>query len=198
MFRSNGRPRGPQATAMPRYQQYGFAPGTGVLSGSNFEIVRDKEIEPAIVIVIEKCAAGVVPYPILHQMCHSGHIFKALASDVPIQPVAAPVRHEQVGIPVIVIIACADALAPTFRAQARTCGDVGELVTAVVVIQPITPTLPGNSEYVEEPVVVVVQEGDTAAGGFDDELLRGSASVGKYVPKTRRCGDIAEICARPG
>ena len=104
-------------------------------------------------------------------------ILKTLAAEIAIQSVLAPIRDKQVGVPVVVVIAGADALTPAVRDQTHAPCDVGEVIAPVIVVEPIAAALAGDNEDIQEAVVVIVQECYPASGGFNNELLRGRAAI---------------------
>ena len=70
-------------------------------------------------------------------MRRRGHIIEAFAFDIAIQPIVAPVGHEQVREPIVIVVARAHALRPARGAQTDLVGHIPKTLTAFVAIHPI-------------------------------------------------------------
>src|SRR5450759_1664389 len=100
-----------------------------------------------------------------------GDVLEPFAIHVAVETVLPPVSDEQVGIPVVVIVARADTFGPAGRGQAEFGGEVGEVAMVVVVVHAVGPGVAGKDEDVQVAIVVVIDEGDAAAGGLDNVVL---------------------------
>ena len=92
-----------------------------------FQIIRDKEVELPVVVVIDKCAAGVIANAILSQMNFRRDVFEAMSAHVAIERILSPVSDEQIGKPVVIVVARADALRPAFACEAQGFRHVAKL-----------------------------------------------------------------------
>ncbi len=112
-------------------------------------------------------------------MCGGGYILEPLAADVAIQSVLAPICHKQIDVAVVVVVAGADALTPAIGQQTRFGCDVAEMIVPVIVVEPIAASFARDDEDIQEPIVVVIEQRNSASCCFDDELLRSYAAVGE-------------------
>ena len=105
------------------------------------------------------------------------------------QAIAPVVRHEQIVVAVVVVVADAGALAPSpLIAQACRAGDVLESAVAAVPVQ-VRPRLLAlrkalerravDQEDVEPAVGVVVDQRDAGSGGLEQIPVRGLPSEGR-------------------
>src|SRR5207249_3235191 len=95
------------------------------------------------------------------------------------QRAIAPVADEQIVPAVVVVIAGADALSPSCPGNARGRGHVCERSIAVILEQPADrrlarrpprlKTRPVDEKDIQPAIVIVVEEGASAAGGFEQE-----------------------------
>src|SRR5207247_6623749 len=99
---------------------------------------------------------------------------------VAIEHLIAVIGNEQIDGAVVVVVAGADALPPSASAHARLLSDVHECAVAAVSIQ-MAPrrgvagrgfeTGAVDEKNVGPAVVVVIQDRDASAGGFEDVVL---------------------------
>ena len=94
--------------------------GTGFRSCIEIElkVVSDKKVQPSIVVHVDKSAAGVITNTILRESEFCRNILKSFPAYVVIQHVLSPVSDKQVRIAIIIVIASADPLGPTFPCEA--------------------------------------------------------------------------------
>ena len=69
-----------------------------------FQIVGDEEIELAVVVVIDKRAASVISDTILSQVGRRRDVFKMTAACIAIENILAPVRDEEIGVAIVIVI----------------------------------------------------------------------------------------------
>src|SRR6185437_16663784 len=100
------------------------------------DIVADKQVQPAIAIVIEKSAAG-APLGLLIQEARLRGDVGECAAVVVIQDVPAPVGDEQVVMAIVIEITDTNALPPAGALQARFSGDIRKRAIAIVLEQAI-------------------------------------------------------------
>src|SRR5436190_17380846 len=134
----------------------------------------------AVAVVIYKSASRAPPRALIEQAGLGGHVTERAITVIVEQHVVAEVGEEQVFVPVIVVIADADALSPTAVRQACLHRDIGERAVAVVLEQMTVRLLARRKafepraiydENIEPAVVVVVVEGNPAAGGFQQVFV---------------------------
>ena len=159
------------------------------------QIVRDEEVELAVVIVIDERAAGVIAHPILRKMNLRGDVLEAPPADVAIERVLSPVGDEQIGIAIVIVVAGADSLRPAFASKPERFGYVAKLAAALVVVHAAGRARSGGDEDIGQTVIVVVDKCDAAARRLDDELLRSAAAVRN---RRRQSGLVAPRCGSRG
>src|SRR5215813_1413159 len=107
---------------------------------------------------------------------------EAPLASIAIERVLSPICHEQIVKAVIIEIAHTSALTPTIPRQIGLFGNVGEspvLVVAVKMADRLLAILktfergPVDEKNIQPAVVIVVNQGDAAAGGLDDVFLLG-------------------------
>jgi hypothetical protein len=149
------------------------------------DVVRHEEVQPAVAVVVEEGAAGPPSRPRVAQSRADGDVLERPVSAVVVEVVLSPVAHEQVHVPVVVVVARARALSPAALGEARLLRDVLERPIALVAVEVVRGLLarrepferrPVNEKDVEPPVSVVVEEGDAAPRRLEQVLVRLSAS----------------------
>ena len=116
-----------------------------------------------------------------------GDVGEGAVAVVVVEDVLAVVGDEEIVEAVVVVVADAAGLAPAgFVLEAGAVGDVGEGAVAIVFEEMAAGLLAGgeafetpavDEEEVQPAVVVVVVEGDAAAGGFEEVLVGELAAV---------------------
>src|SRR5258708_7519013 len=106
-----------------------------------------------------------------------GYLLKPFPADVAIQPVLAPIRNEQIDVTGVVVVASANALTPAIGQQARFRGDVAETIVPLVVVKPIAAAFARDHEDIQQPIVVVIEQRNSASCCFNNELLRSYAAI---------------------
>src|ERR1700760_318161 len=116
------------------------------------------------------------------------------------ETVFAVVGDVEIVVAVVVVIADAYTLAPAGYVQSSSFGDVGECAVVVVVIKVAgvgravarigVKHAAINEEDVGPAVVIVVEDGDTAAGGLEDVLLNRWVTVNI---EHRQAGGLSDI-----
>ena len=112
---------------------------------------------------------------------------------IAIESVLAPIGDEEIGIAVVIVIAGADAFGPAGSGDSHFSGNVSETACAFVVIEARWRTVATGYEGVEESVIIVIEEGDAAAGGLDYIGLRFHAAVGDDAREAAGGGFVAEL-----
>ena len=128
-----------------------------------------------------------------------------------VEDVLTEVGDEQVVIAVVVVVADAHALSPSGVVEPGLQGDVGEGAVAVV-LEEVAIRLLAFGEALEPPavdqenvepvVVVVVVEGDAAAGGFEQVLVLVLAAEDGFGVEAGLLADVdegdADVAVGPG
>ena len=116
-----------------------------------------------------------------------GDVLESAVAAVAEQDVRPPVRHVEIEQAVAVEVAGTRAVPPGCEVHARLLRHVLELPTTAIAIERVVmrDTLArrrqlrgGHEVDVEQPVAVVVEQRDAAAGGLQDVVLRRAAAVG--------------------
>src|SRR5205823_5863060 len=71
--------------------------------------------------------------------------------------------------------------------------DVGEAPLAVVMVKPAQAALARHQKNIQQAVIIVVEKGRAAAGGFQNEPLGFFAAVGKRSGETGARGHVFEL-----
>jgi hypothetical protein len=149
--------------------------GLGAVARSKVHVVGDKEVEMAVAVVVEKCASGAKAIASVQQAGFGRHIGKCAVAVVAVEAVVAVVGEEQVLEAVVVVVADADAHSPAGIGESGFGGHIGKRAVAVVVIEPVAGArrsaferTAAEQEDVHPAVVVVVEEGASAAHRFHD------------------------------
>src|SRR4051794_15281689 len=156
-------------------------------------VVGDNEIEPPVFVVIKPARAR-GPSTFVPDCRFGGHIGERPIAIVVIKDCSAVSRDVDIGVAVVIKVAHADALAVMpFAAQSCFGGDIGERSIALVVIKSATERLKRfvdlsssrlHEEKVHQPVLVVIEPGDTGAHGFKIVFL---VSLGRVLPERNPC-----------
>jgi hypothetical protein len=77
--------------------------------------------------------------------------------------------------------------------QAQLFRHILETVMPQIVVHATHPTRTRQYEQIQQPIVVVIDERDSAARGLDDELFASVAAVGKLSGQAGFGGDVAKI-----
>src|SRR5438094_8392031 len=96
------------------------------------DVVRDKQIELAVAVVIYEGAASVPALAVAANAGFVGHIRKRAIAVVVIKNVLAKVACEEILKAVIVVIANADALSPAGVGYASLQSNVGECAVSII------------------------------------------------------------------
>ncbi len=163
-----------------------FPLAKGIVGGRRFRriesyVVAYEEIEVAVAVVIEPGAAGSPAVLFVVNPGLAGDVGESSVAVVVKQDVVSPEAAEQIVPAVVVIVADTDASLPTGAPQAGFLGDVGKGSVAIIFVEMRSGGLAGRPVGVEaravgeidvEPaIIVVVEERQAAAFGFDDVAL---------------------------
>ena len=166
-------------------------------------ITSHKEIKLAVAVVVQK---GATRAPVVTggcEACPRADVCKGSVAVVAVENVwPAVVGHKQVVQTIVVVVAHADALAPTRTLQPGRGGDVRERAVAIVVEETVGRVLirreapqaaSVHHEDVGIAVAVVIDKGDAAAGAFEDVSFGGFTTVDDPNLKTGLFGDAREL-----
>jgi hypothetical protein len=187
----------------------GAAGGFGKRGGLDIEVdvVGDEEVEVAVTVVVKEGAAGVPASFGLEKAGLTGDIGEGAIAVVAVEDVLAVVGDKEVVEAVVVVVADAAALTPSAATQAGLEGDIGEGAIAIIFEEAgdgflafgeALETCAVDEEDVEPVVVIVVVEGDTAAGGFEEILVLVLAAVGGLGVEAGLASYIDEADAERG
>src|SRR2546425_10566760 len=178
--------------------------GNGRRGEVEVNVIGDEEIEAAVAVVVHEGAAGV---PALAIACDAGlgaDVGEGAIAVVVVETVFAEVGDEEVVEAVVVVIADANALSPAGMNEAGFDGDIGEGGVAIVFEEAIGgraarrktfEASAGDEKNVEPAVVVVVVEGDAAAGGFEQIFVFVFATENCFGVEAGFAGDVEKADA---
>jgi hypothetical protein len=161
----------------------------------------------AVAVVVDKSAAGA---PGFARACDAGFfadVGEGAVAIVVIEDILAVVGYVQILEAVVIVIADADALAPAAVREAGFLGDIGKRAVVIVAVEMIGGSVlyvygrafelcTVDDEDVGPTVVVVIEDGDAGAGGFDDVLLCVAAAEDVRHRDARFFGDVEKLRQR--
>ena len=161
-------------------------------------IVGDKQIEVPIAVIIHKGAPGAPAcVALIEQTRLPRHIRKGAIAVVAVKSVLTVVGDEDVFKTIVVVIRYSNSAGPACAAKARLIGNIGEGSIPIVLVEPIcrrrSVTFQSRSrqeEDVQPTIVVIVQEGHTAANGFQYVGLLVNAAVDGWLCQSGLGSDI--------
>ena len=169
------------------------------------DVVADEEVEVAVFVVVEKCAAGVPAQAILEQASLLGYVGKSAVAVVAEERILAVVADEEIVPAVVVVVAHAAGLAPAAAGEAGLECDVGKRAVAIVFEEMANRLLafgkafeaPAvDEENVDPVVVVVVEEGRAAACGFKQIFVAMLAAEDGLDVEAGFFGHVGELHAK--
>src|ERR1700733_6644169 len=101
------------------------------------DVVRNKQIEVAVAVVIEECATGIEAGFGIEQTGLLGHIGKSAVAAVVVEPILAEIGKKEILEAVVIVVADAKPIGPSRIPQAGLVGNVGECAIAIVVIEAV-------------------------------------------------------------
>src|SRR4029077_1490731 len=131
-----------------------------------------------------------------------GDIGKRAVAVVVVEDVLAEVGDEEIVEAVVVVIADADGLPPAGMNEARLSGAGGERTVAIIFVQAIGGLLAGGKAFqtraihqknIEPAIVVVIVEGDAAAGGLQQIFVFVLAAKNHFGVEAGFLRDVHEI-----
>ena len=139
------------------------------------DVIGDKQVQFSISIVINERAAGVPAFSVSANAGFVGDVGKCAVAVVVVQNIFTEVADEQIVVPIIVVVADADALSPSVMDKSGLRSNVGKSSIAIVFEKMRDRFVAGlkslkprtvHQKNVEPAVVVVIVESNPAAGGF--------------------------------
>src|SRR5260370_21012796 len=187
-----------------------------VMVGIPFHVSSDEEIEMAVIIVIEK-ARGARPAAV-GLSSFRGLIVESAVAIVVVQNIFAVAGDVQIGETVIVIVAHGDAHAVVAVAgdgKARGLSNVREIAIAMLAVQaiPVTRIVTVKlfrdfqyigylaaiyKEYVEQTIVVIVEQRRAARHSFNQEFARRRRISKKKIDPAQRLHLENGACGNSG
>ena len=161
------------------------------------DVVRDKQIEAAVAVIVHKRAARVPALAVGGDTGLRADVGEGAISVVVIEHVLA----EQIVVAVVVVVADANTLSPTGVADACSQRHIGESAVAIILEQAGDRFVSGGKSFevravhqknVEPAVVVVVVERDSAARGFEQVFVLVFAAEDRFDVKARFASDVHE------
>src|ERR1700722_12041386 len=162
----------------------------------------------AVTVVVDERTAG-VPACLgtgLDKACLLGDVGKGTVTVVLIKRVLAVVGHEEIIVTIVVVVADATGLSPAgFVLQAGACRYIGKGAIAIVLEKMTARFLPGgkafespavDEEEIEPAIGVVVVEGESAAGGFEQIFVGLLAAVDSLGGKACLLHNVSEADAQ--
>src|ERR1700722_465916 len=141
-----------------------------------------------VAVIVDESTAGA---PCFTRACDAGFLTdvgECSIAIVVIEDILAIVRDVQILEAIVVIVADADALAPAGVCEAGFLSDIGEGAVVVVAVEMIrwsflrseaaVKLCAVDDEDVGPAVVIIVEDRDASAGGFDNIFFRGNAAEG--------------------
>src|SRR5438309_1878376 len=129
------------------------------------KVVRDKQVELAIPVVVDPGAARAPARPVCAQSGLLGHVGKSAVPVVVVEDVLAPVRDEEILKPIVIVVAHANSGRPTCAQQARFRRYVDERTVPIIPVEPVCrarwsfrEASAAKDEYIHPAIVVVVKE----------------------------------------
>ena len=162
----------------------------------------------AVAVVIDEGAASAPGFAGAGDAGFFADVGERAVAVVVVEDVFSVVGDVEIFAAVVVVVADADALAPAGVQQAGFLGDVGERAVVIVVVEMVRwrasfcardgviELRAVDDENVGPAVVVVVEDGDAGAGGFDDVFFGGDAAKGVGHCEAGFFGDVGEVGER--
>jgi len=161
-----------------------------------------------VAVIVDEGAAGA---PCFTRACDAGFLAdvgEGSVAIVVIEDILAVIRDVQILEAIVVIVADTYALAPAGVREASFLSDIGEGAIVVVAVEMICGSfLPSEAaverravddEDIGPAIVVVVEDRDARAGGFENVFLRGDAAERGGHRKAGPFCDVREIRERLG
>jgi len=161
-----------------------------------------------VAVIVDESAAGA---PCSARTCDPGFfadVGECSVAIVVIEDILAVVRDVQILEAIVVIVADTHALAPAGMREAGFLSDIGEGAVVVVAVEMIRGSFVRSEAAVElcavddedvgPAVVIVIEDRDASAGGFDNVFFRGDAAEGVGHREAGSFRDVREIRERPG
>src|SRR5437667_201301 len=126
------------------------------------EVVRNKQIELAIPVIVDPGAARAPTRPVRAQSGFPGYVGESAVPIVVVEDVLAPVRDEQILKPIVIVVAHANSGRPTCAQQARFRRYVDERTVPIIPVEPVCrarwsfrEASAAKDEYIHPAIVVV-------------------------------------------
>src|SRR5689334_19728064 len=186
----------PTKSGWPDHRERTAAPAESSLRGEDgvprrVNVTRDIQIQIPVTVGVEERTSRA---PTARCDASGGrHILERAVATITEQRVRPPVGHVEVESAVAIEITYAGTTSPRREIYARLLGDILEFPSSEVAIQNIAMRDAfarrrqlGTCDQVdvEQPITVVIEEGDAATGRFEDVILGGAAAI--HLPRQLR------------
>jgi len=155
----------------------------------------------AVAVVVDEGAAVAPGFAGAADACFFADVGERAIAVVVIEDVFSVVGDVEIFPAIVVVIADANSLAPSGVSEAYFLGDVGERAVVIVVIEMagLRFSMCGiesgavDDENIRPAIVVVVEDSDAGAGGFDDVLFTVDAAENHGIGEAGLLGDVGEM-----
>src|SRR5262249_51642808 len=145
--------------------------------------------------IVEEGAAGAIANAGGGKMGRCGGVRELAVSQIPVKPIVTVIGHQEIRFTVVIIIADTDSLGPAFHREACLARNISEFPPAVVTVELEgalgacrwgVESRPIGDQNIICSIAVVVKDGGSIAGGFQDVGLFLLASVCVRQREARR------------
>ncbi len=165
------------------------------------DIVGNEQIQVAVAIIIEKSTSGSpAKISFVQQPRLTRNIRKRTVSVVSVEHILTVIRDEDVFETIVVIVTNSYPARPTRAQQAGLLRDIGKCAVSIVFVQAVAGfwndlvhALTAEHENIQPAIVVIIEEGNTAAHSLNDVVLMLEAAVDDGRRKPSLCGNIGEV-----
>ena len=171
------------------------------LTQIQIDIVCDKEIKITVAVIIQKSAAGAVAGARDRQLSLFGNILKCPIAFIAVQHVMAVIGNEKIRLAVIIVVADAHALRPSFAAESGLGRDVSKMPVSLVVIKlrqidafgrPVKARAVRNKNVVLA-IAVIIKNSDAIAGSLQNIVLPGQTAVNIFIRQAKSSRYVLKI-----
>src|SRR4029077_968081 len=159
-----------------------------------------EEVKLAVAIIVQPGAAG---SPMGSVRADTGllcDIGEGAVTVIVVQHVLAPIGDKQVLKAVVVVIAHANAGRPTRAEQTGLGGHIGKSAVTIILVEAVGSSFggglescPAEEENVEPAVVIVIEQGASAAHCLHDVFLLGDAAIDRWKMQPRRFRNVRKL-----
>src|SRR5580700_3027843 len=161
----------------------------------------------AVAVIVDEGAAIAPGFAGTCDASFFGDVGESAIAVIVIEDVFSVVSDVEIFPAVVVVVADANALAPSGVGQASFLRDVGKSSVMIIMIEVACRNFARrkraeagavHDEDVGPAVVVVVEDGDASSGGFNDVFFGVHATENHRIGEACIFGDVREMCERFG